>query len=104
MIEGAPARQRLDRWLWFARLVKSRTRAAALVEEGHVRLNKLRVTEPSQPLKRGDVLTIAIAGSVRVWRVEGLGSRRGPAPEARALYTDLLVNEEARSERPLEAG
>lgn len=85
----AAERQRLDKWLWFARAAKTRTLAAKLVEGGRVRVNKVRVETPSHALKRGDVLTLAVAGRVLVWRVLELGERRGPAPEARLLYEDL---------------
>lgn len=92
-------RQRIDRWLWFARLVKSRTRAAALVAAGHVRVNKARVTDPSHRLKIGDVLTIVLPNGIRVCQVAALGARRGPADEARRLFADLLAgkDEEAAS-------
>jgi ribosome-associated heat shock protein Hsp15 len=78
--------QRLDRWLCFARLLKSRTSAAALVGNGKVRVNRARVVKPSHILHEGDVLTIALRGEVRVVQVLGLGERRGPPQEARLLY------------------
>lgn len=80
--------RRLDKWLWFARVVKSRTLAAGLVEEGKVRINRERTIKPSQSVRVGDVLTIAVGPRVRVLEVKALGSRRGPAPEAQALYAD----------------
>ncbi len=79
---------RLDKWLWYARVVKSRTLAAGLVEEGKVRLNRERITKPSQSVRVGDVLTIAVGPRVRVLEVAAMGTRRGPAPEAQALYVD----------------
>jgi ribosome-associated heat shock protein Hsp15 len=79
---------RLDKWLWFARVVKSRTLAAGLVEEGKVRLNRERTTKPSQTVRVGDVLTIAVGPRIRVLEVAAIGSRRGPASEAQALYVD----------------
>jgi ribosome-associated heat shock protein Hsp15 len=84
--------QRLDRWLWFARLLKSRTLAAQLVERGKVRVNRVRVVKTSHALRQGDVLTLALRGKVRVLKVLALGARRGPPKEARGLYQDL--NEE----------
>jgi ribosome-associated heat shock protein Hsp15 len=78
--------QRLDRWLWFARIVKSRTSAAQLVENGKVRVNRMRVVKPSHPVREGDVLTIALRGEVRVLEVLAMGVRRGPSTEARLLY------------------
>lgn len=88
--DTAPAlRQRLDKWLWFARLVKSRTLAAKLVEEGHVRVNAVRADNAAKPVRAGDVLTVALDREVRVLRVVAPGERRGPYPEARLLYDDL---------------
>lgn len=84
-----PERQRLDKWLWFARVVKSRTRAADLVEAGHVRVNGVRVRVPARPVSSGDVLTIALERDVRVLRVVAPGARRGPYEEARGLFDDL---------------
>jgi ribosome-associated heat shock protein Hsp15 len=82
-------RQRLDKWLWFARFVKSRTLAAKLVSDGFVRINGQRAETPAKPIAVGDVLTVAVARTTAVVRVEALGSRRGPAPEARQLYLEL---------------
>ncbi len=78
--------QRLDKWLWFARILKSRTLAAHLVADGKVRINRARVTKPSHALRKGDVLTIAVRGNVKILRVLAPGYRRGPPPEARLLY------------------
>jgi ribosome-associated heat shock protein Hsp15 len=83
------ARQRLDKWLWHARFFRTRTVAAAEVSAGHVRLNGTRVVKPAQAVGPGDVLTFAQGARVRVVRIVGLGQRRGPAPEAQALYDDL---------------
>ena len=82
-------RQRIDKWLWHARMVRTRSDAAALVEAGHVRLNGKRVDAPSQLVRMGDVVTIALDRSVRVIEVAGFCERRGGAPEARALYREL---------------
>lgn len=81
--------QRLDKWLWFTRVVKSRTMAAGLVQDGRVRVNRERVTKPSQLVKAGDVVTLSVHRSVRVLRVIAPGVRRGPAAEAAGLYEDL---------------
>lgn len=83
------ARLRLDKWLWHARAARTRTLAAGLVTEGHVRVNAQRTDQPSKPVRAGDVITIALERTVRVLRVVGLGERRGPATEARELYEDL---------------
>lgn len=82
-------RQRLDKWLWHARVVKARTSAAALVEAGHVRINGTREKSPGHAVKRDDVLTISLDRAVRVLRVTGFAERRGDASAARALYEDI---------------
>ena len=87
-------RQRLDKWLWHARVVKARTSAVALVEAGHVRINGVREKAPGHTVKPGDVLTIALDHSVRILRVIGFSERRGDAAAARVLYEDLQVREQ----------
>jgi ribosome-associated heat shock protein Hsp15 len=82
-------RQRLDKWLWHARVVKARTSAAALVAAGHVRINGVCEQAPGHSVKAGDVLTIGLDRSVRVLRVLGFAERRGDASAARVLYDDL---------------
>ncbi len=80
--------QRLDKWLWFARVVKTRTQAAALVTDGSVRINTVKTDRPAQPVRAGDVLTIALRGRVRVLEVVLPGDKRGGAPEAALLFKD----------------
>ncbi len=82
-------RQRLDKWLWHARVVKARTSAAALIEAGHVRLNGAREKAPGHSVKIGDVLTIGLDRTVRILKVVGFAERRGDASAARLLYSDL---------------
>ncbi len=82
-------RQRIDKWLFFARVVKSRSLAAKLVAAGRVRLNRDKIDQPSQPVRAGDVLTITLERRILVYRVAACGERRGPAAEARLLYEDL---------------
>jgi ribosome-associated heat shock protein Hsp15 len=82
-------RQRIDKWLWHARMVRTRVDAAALTSAGFVRLNGRRMTAAGHPVRVGDVVTVALDRAVRVVRVEGLSERRGGAPVARALYRDL---------------
>jgi ribosome-associated heat shock protein Hsp15 len=82
-------RQRLDKWLWFARVVKTRTLAARLISDGHVRLNGQRVEAPAHPVAAGDVLTIALERQVRVLRVVAPGARRESYPEAKLLFDEL---------------
>jgi ribosome-associated heat shock protein Hsp15 len=87
-------RQRLDKWLWHARVVKARTSAAALIEAGHVRVNGARETAPGHFVKAGDVLTIALDRTVRILKVAGFAERRGDASAARLLYDDLQARAE----------
>lgn len=82
-------RQRLDKWLWHARVVKARSSAAALVESGNVRINGNREKSPGHGVKIGDVLTVALDRTVRVMKVAGFAERRGDASAARVLYADL---------------
>jgi ribosome-associated heat shock protein Hsp15 len=82
---------RLDKWLWQARFFKSRGLAARSIGEGRVRVNAVRVTKPASVVRVGDGLTFVQGGSVRVLRIVALGTRRGPAPEAQALYEDLAA-------------
>jgi ribosome-associated heat shock protein Hsp15 len=82
-------RQRLDKWLWHARVVKARTSAAALVEAGRVRINGVREKAPGHSVKVDDVVTIGLDHGVRVLKVVGFSERRGDAAAARVLYEDL---------------
>jgi ribosome-associated heat shock protein Hsp15 len=82
-------RQRIDKWLWHARTVRTRKDAASLVESGHVRINGQRVTAPGHALRIGDVVTLALDRSVRVVKVTGFCERRGSAGEAAATYQNL---------------
>ncbi len=91
--------QRIDKWLWFARLTKTRTLAAELVAGGKVRLNRTRVEKPSQTVRVDDVLTVVLHRRVRLFKVLDLGVRRGPAVAARALYEELTA--EADTLKPL---
>ncbi|MBO0904508.1 RNA-binding S4 domain-containing protein [Jiella sonneratiae] len=86
---GSAGAQRLDKWLFFARIVKSRTLAQKLVLSGGVRVNREKVDNPARQLRPGDTLTISLARTVRVLTVRLPGARRGPASEAATLYEDL---------------
>jgi ribosome-associated heat shock protein Hsp15 len=81
--------QRVDKWLWFARIVKSRSLAQALIEQGAVRVNRIKVVRSSAGIAPGDVVTVAVHDRVRVLKVLDEGRRRGPPAEARELYEDL---------------
>ena len=84
-------RQRIDKWLWHARMVRTRGDAAALAEKGYVRLNGRRITAASQLVRPGDVITVALDRAVRVVEVQGFCDRRGAAPLARTLYRDVTA-------------
>ena len=90
---NASEEQRLDKWLWYARFVKSRSLAARLIEEGCIRVNRHRVVKAATSVKRGDVLTASLHGKVRVIEILDLGHRRGPPSEAQALYLDRQSGE-----------
>ncbi|MEL7013017.1 MAG: RNA-binding S4 domain-containing protein [Pseudomonadota bacterium] len=84
---------RLDKWLWQARFFKTRSLSAKTVSGGNVRVNSLKVAKPAYSVGPGDVLTFPQARAVRVIRIVACGTRRGPAPEAQALYDDLAPPE-----------
>ncbi len=81
--------QRLDKWLWCARFMKARSDCARLVAGGSVRINRQVTDKPHARLRPGDVVTLPMRQQVRVVRVLSLASRRGPAPEAQALYEEI---------------
>lgn len=87
--EALASSQRIDQWLWFARIVKSRTLGQALIGRGKVRVNRARIAKSSLTVKSGDVVTISLGPRVRVLQIAGIGVRRGPAAEAAALYVEL---------------
>ena len=92
---------RIDKWLWFARVAKTRSLAAKLVTAGNVRVNKDKVSVASRQVKPGDVLTIAKADHIRILEVVALGTRRGPAPEAQQLYIDHSPAPEKKPDGPM---
>ncbi len=85
-----PDRQRIDRWLWHARVVATRGAAAALAGSGHVRVNGARIRAPSRMVRTGDVITVALERQVRVLRIRGFMERRGPAQTVQRLYEELI--------------
>lgn len=91
---------RLDKWLWYARLCKTRTQATALCRSGSVRVNRTPVRKPNHALRPGDVLTFPLGRRIWVVRVVELGTRRGPFSEAQTLYEDLSPPPVPRAERP----
>ena len=82
-------RQRIDRWLWHARVVRTRGAAAALAGAGYVRVNGARVIAAGRMVRSGDIVTVALDRAVRVLKVRGFVERRGPAGSAERLYEDL---------------
>jgi ribosome-associated heat shock protein Hsp15 len=84
---------RIDRFLFFIRLVKSRTLAQHVVETGHVRLDGKRVEKPSEDVRAGSVIALPLHDEVRILRVLDLPTRRGPAAEARACYQEVGIDE-----------
>jgi ribosome-associated heat shock protein Hsp15 len=90
----APAlEQRLDKWLWCARLVKTRALAVRLIAEGKVRINGIRAQKPSRLVHQGDVVTAMALGRLAVLRVIAVAERRGPPAAALSLYEDLTPEE-----------
>lgn len=103
METGEGARIRVDKWLWHARFFKSRGLAAELASGGRLRINAEKCAKPAQSVRPGDVLTFPQGGRIRVIRIEAIGSRRGPAPEAQRLYTDLAPLETTEPSAPAPA-
>lgn len=94
---------RLDKFLWFARIVKTRAAAQSLAEAGHLRLSGRTIDRAHAPVKVGDVLSFAVHGRVRVLRVETLPARRGPSAEARACYAEISGPAEPPTSKPATA-
>jgi ribosome-associated heat shock protein Hsp15 len=85
---------RIDRFLFFIRLVKSRTLAQHVVETGHVRIDGKRVEKPSEDVRAGSIIALPLRDQVRILRVLDLPTRRGPAAEARACYQEVGIDED----------
>jgi len=101
-LSGSADRQRIDKWLWHARVVRTRSAAAALADAGHVRINGQRVDAASRAVRVGDVVTVALDRAVRVLKVLGFAERRGSADDARRLCESLEPSP-AAERRPLPA-
>ena len=117
-VTGGATGLRLDKWLWHSRICKSRSLASKLCTGGQIRCapassggtageggnavlgTPIPVAKASHTVRPGDVLTFALAGQVRVIRILALGLRRGPAPEARALYQDLTPPQTRMRQEP----
>jgi ribosome-associated heat shock protein Hsp15 len=91
---------RLDKFLWFARIVKTRSLAQTLAEQGRLRLGGRIIDRAHAPVRVGDVLSFAVHGRVRVLKVEALPTRRGPPAEARLLYTEIDPPRDGEGDQP----
>jgi ribosome-associated heat shock protein Hsp15 len=92
---------RIDKFLWFARIVKTRALAQQLAGEGRLRIDGRVIDRAHAPVRPGDVLSFALRGAVRVIRVEQLPVRRGPPAEARTLYTEIEAGSASAPSEPL---
>jgi ribosome-associated heat shock protein Hsp15 len=105
-VTGGPDRDpalgsiRADKWLWHARFFKTRGLAAKLISSGHLRVNGDKVHKPARSVGPGDVLTFPQARRIRVVKILGLSERRGPAPEAQALYQDMSPDAPPAAQNP----
>ncbi|MBK1624476.1 RNA-binding S4 domain-containing protein [Afifella marina] len=86
---GTTEAQRLDRWLWHARFVRTRSAAQKFISDGHVRINRQKVDQASRLVRIGDVLTLALPGGVKVVEALGFSERRGSSSVATTLYRDV---------------
>ena len=84
--------QRIDKWLWTARILRTRSQSAALVVGGHVRIDRLKIQKPAHPVQPGQHVTVSLPSRVRVLEVIAIAERRGPAVAARHLYRDLSMS------------
>lgn len=104
MSDAAPS-QRIDRWLWHARLFKTRSLAGRVVADHGVRVTRqgqtLRADKPSFAVRVGDILGLAKGSRILVVEILGISPRRRPAPEAQALYTDHSPPPPPKKERPV---
>ena len=92
---------RIDKWLWHARFFKTRTLAADVVKQGKVRIDSQPISKPARMVGPDNVLTFAQGHDIRVVRILAIGERRGPAPEAQALYEDLApISKDATEKAP----
>ena len=83
---------RLDRFLWFVRIARTRQRAQEIACDGRMRIDGRAVERSAAPVRIGNILTFALGDRVRVLRIEALPTRRGPAPEAQGCYRELVAN------------
>ncbi len=91
---------RLDKWLWHARVTRSRSQATALVESGKVRVNRDKCRTPAKTVRPGDVLTINVGTRTLVWKILAISERRGAYAQARLLYEDMSPQIESEAQNP----
>ena len=101
---GAGQGMRADKWLWHARFFKTRGLAAKVISAGHLRVNGDKALKPARNVTPGDVLTFPQARVVRVVKILAMSQRRGPAPEAQALYEDMTPEEPPVPKNPAYEG
>ena len=89
--------QRIDKWIWHARITKTRTLAQKLILAGNVRVNKIKITRPSYQIKSNDILTISKNYRVSVLEIRTLAERRGSANDAQELYSNLNDESELKN-------
>jgi ribosome-associated heat shock protein Hsp15 len=94
------AKLRIDKWLWFARVVKTRSAASTLCEDGSVRLNGVKVDQAHKAVRIGDVLTIGLNSRIKVLKIVSLAERRGPFSDAQLIYEDLSPEPPPREDLP----
>lgn len=101
MSEAGGGSQRLDQWLWHARIFKTRTLATKFITDGNVRVTRnddtFRVEKPSFAANPGDILSFSRSDHLRILVIDALATRRGPAAEAQTLYTDQSPPREPKS-------
>lgn len=90
--QPAKAVQRADQWLWFARFVKTRSLARHLIVKGKVRVNRVRISKPAHTVSPGDIVSFMAHDHVKVVEVLAIGTRKGPATEARMLYSGIIAD------------
>ena len=100
LVEPPLRKERLDKFLFFARAIKSRTLAQKIIETGAIRVNSEKTDRSDHKVGAGDVLTMALHGRIVVWRIIDPGTRRGPASEAQGLYEDLSPAPLPKEDRP----
>lgn len=94
---------RLDKWLWYARLFKSRTLASKACQSGRMRVNGTAIGKSKHVVSAGDILTFPKGPHIRIIKILMLGERRGPAPEAQLLYDDLQPPKAQSDQREAES-